>query len=212
MYNSNNTHRPEEFEVSDKLYITSGIHENVEIVSAKVDKSPLKGATFLEITFKDENGIEFKHTEWEPKNSENEAYRTDEAGMQKKRDNQFSRMMQILRCFYDDTKLVFSGASYKEFAEWIARGVNAADKSVKIRAKLVYDHRGYLTLPAYAKFAFVERMDVEKPMVIKLGIDAFEKPIIADKEEVKDPMDIRTSQATSIPAKEEDTNPNGLPF
>ena len=60
-----------------------------------------------------------------------------------------------------------------------------ADKTKKIRIKVVYNKSGYTTLPNYAQYTFVESMDIptDKSKIRILSIDTMERPQ-ADKEVV----------------------------
>lgn len=167
-------------EKKDIKFIPAGINEDVVLKSAKTEESP-NGSRFLEITF-EKNGATLTHTEWEPKMNE---YTTTVEQLTEKQKNQYSRMLQILDCFYNDDDITFEGESFKEFAEYIVDKLNNADKTKKLRVKVVYNDRGYTTLPKYAKFTFIEPMDLPEgktTAIATLGMDVFIKPVIADAE------------------------------
>lgn len=44
-------------------------------------------------------------------------------------DKQYSRMLQILNCYYKDEELDFNGESFEQFAQWITDMLNKVDKS-----------------------------------------------------------------------------------
>lgn len=49
----------------------------------------------------------------------------------------------------------------------------------------MYSKTGYISLPQYAKYTFIEPMSTVnegKSVIVKLGIDLFEKPVVADTE------------------------------
>jgi len=178
MYSKERTYK---IEKKDRNFIPAGINEDVQLKSAKVTKSPM-GNTFLEITF-EKNGAILTDTEYEPAMG---TYTTTEAELQQKEDNQFSRMMQILLCFYKDEDLVFNGESFNDFANWVADKLNAADKSILLRVKCVFNNKGYITLPSYAKYTFIEPMKLpegKNSIIVELGIDKFVRPVVEDKEE-----------------------------
>ena len=190
----------------DVKFIPTGIIENVTLKSARVAKSPT-GKDFLEITFEKE-GATLTQTEWKPTKFEG---MTDEQ-LQAKEDTQFSRMMQILLCFYKNEELVFNGTSFEEFANEVVTYLNNADKSKLLRVKVVYNKDGYTTLPSYAKYTFIEPMvlpegfyDKEtnpenKSLIRELSIDRFTKPVIADKEtKVDDLSTMNSSPADDLP-------------
>ena len=124
--------------------------------------------------------------------------------LQKKEDTQFSRMMQILLCFYKDEELIFNATSFEGWAEEVANYLNRADKSKLLRMKVVYNNKNYTTLPTYAKYTFIEPMSIpkEESSIIELGIDKFTRSVIADQESNIDPLN----------TVEETSNENGLPF
>lgn len=165
----------------DVAYLSAGIHDDVKLVSARADKSP-NGNNFIELKF-DKEGMGFTHTEYEPRRSEID---TDET-YQTKCDNQFSRIEQILKCFYPNPEdRTFTGETFEQFANWVVDMLEKADKSILLRIKIVYNNSGYTTLPRYAKYTFIEPMSIvneNKSVIVKLGIDLFEKPIVADQEQ-----------------------------
>ena len=191
--------RAQKIEKNDTKYIPAGIQENVVLKSARVTTSP-QGNMFLEIVF-EKDGATLTQTEWKPTKFGN----MTEEDLQKKEDTQFSRMMQILLCFYKDEELIFNATSFADWAAEIADYLNKADKSKLLRVKIVYNNKGYTTLPTYAKYTFIEPMSVSKEdsAIVELGIDKFTRPVVADKEEVVDTLSITETS---------DDDPNGLPF
>lgn len=184
--------RAQQITKNDVKYIPAGIQENVALKGARVATSP-NGNCFLEVTF-EKDGATLPKTEWKPTKFGN---MTDE-DVQKKEDNQFSRMMQILLCFYKDEELVFNSSTFEGWAKEIADYLNNADKSKLVRIKVVYDNKGYTTLPSYAKYTFIEPMTVpkENSAIVELGIDKFTRPIVADTEEVVDTLKITEEEET----------------
>lgn len=175
-------------------YIEAGIHDNVKFTGVRAATSPT-GRNFMEFRF-EKDGKELLHTEWEPKVKEGD---TPEQN-QNKVTNQVTRVMRIMNCFYPKGILNFNGNSYKEFTDWVVTMLNSANKDVLLKLKVVYNDKGYTTLPTYVKFAFIEPMvlpegfydkDVNpenKSMITELSIDQFTKPIVADKEEKVDDL------------------------
>lgn len=190
--------RAQQIAKNDIKYIPVGIQENVALKSAKVTTSP-NGNLFLEITF-EKDGATLTQTEWKPTKFGN----MSDEDLQKKEDTQFSRMMQILLCFYKDEELIFNATSFEGWAEEVANYLNRADKSKLLRVKVVYNNKNYTTLPTYAKYTFIEPMSVskEESSIIELGIDKFTRSVIADQESDKDPLNVA----------EETPDENGLPF
>lgn len=190
--------RAQQIAKNDIKYIPVGIQENVALKSAKVTTSP-NGNLFLEITF-EKDGATLTQTEWKPTKFGN----MSDEDLQKKEDTQFSRMMQILLCFYKDEELIFNATSFEGWAEEVANYLNRADKSKLLRMKVVYNNKNYTTLPTYAKYTFIEPMSIskEESSIIELGIDKFTRSVIADQESNIDPLN--TVGETS--------DENGLPF
>lgn len=164
---------------SKNKYLEAGIHDNVKFVSARVDKS-INGNIFIEFKFeKDEQTM--THTEWESTKKPMES----EEDFQNRANRQVKRILQILSCFYPKETLVFAGSSFSEFANWVVNLLNAANKDILLRVKIVYNNKGYTTLPNYCKFTFIEPMNLPEGQVSKiteLNIDVFVRPITADKE------------------------------
>lgn len=171
--------RAQQITKNDIKFIPAGIHEDVKLKSAKVAESP-NGNRFIEITF-DKEGSTLTQTEWKPTKFDG---MTDEA-LQKKEDTQFSRMMQILLCFYKDEELIFNGSNFEEFSKEVVDYLNKADHSKLLRVKVVYNDKGYTTLPSYAKYTFIEPMELPEgttSAITELKIDNFTKPVVADTE------------------------------
>lgn len=190
--------RAQQIAKNDIKYIPVGIQENVALKSAKVTTSP-NGNLFLEITF-EKDGATLTQTEWKPTKFGN----MSDEDLQKKEDTQFSRMMQILLCFYKDEELIFNATNFEGWAEEIANYLNRADKSKLLRVKVVYNNKNYTTLPTYAKYTFIEPMSIpkEESSIIELGIDKFTRSVVADQESNTDPLSV----------VEETSSENDLPF
>lgn len=194
--------RAQQIVKNDVKFIPAGIHENVTLKSARVAESPT-GLKFLEIVF-EKNGATLTQTEWKPTKFEG----MDDSALQKKEDTQFSRMMQILLCWYSDEQLVFNGTSFEEFSQEVVNYLNNADKSKELRVKIVYNDKGYTTLPSYARYTFIEPMvlpEGQTSSITELRIDNFTKPVVADTE-------TPVANLTSISTSSDNADPNGLPF
>lgn len=194
--------RAQQIVKNDVKFIPAGIHENVTLKSARVAESST-GLKFLEIVF-EKNGATLTQTEWKPTKFEG----MDDSALQKKEDTQFSRMMQILLCWYSDEQLVFNGTSFEEFSQEVVNYLNNADKSKKLRVKIVYNDKGYTTLPSYARYTFIEPMvlpEGQTSSITELRIDNFTKPVVADTE-------TPVANLTSISTSSDNADPNGLPF
>ena len=199
MYNSS---RAKEIKATNKV-ITAGINENCKLLNAEMKVSPIKGNAFIEIAFENKEGVRFTQTEWTPTKFEG----MSDADLEAKYDTQYARMLQILECFYPEDQLNFNGESFVEFADWLVNLLNNADKSTLLRIKLVYNNKGFITLPSYAKFKFIERMNVEKSQIILLDKDQITRPEIADKE-VANPNPLMGNSTTPV----QPNGATGLPF
>ena len=198
MYNSSRAK-----EISTTKVIAAGINDNCKLIGAELKMSPIQNNAFIEITFNTSDGLKFTHTEWTPTKFEG----MSDADLEKKYDTQYARMLQILECFYKEDELNFDGESFVEFANWLVDLLNKADKTISLRVKLVYNNKGYLTMPSYAKFKFIERMDTTVSAVKILDKDQIVRPVIADAE----PTIVNTI-GTDATAMNTSVNPNGLPF
>lgn len=206
--------RAQQVTKNDVKFIPASIQENVALKSARVAESPT-GKKFFEITFEKDGAI-LVQTEWKPDNKNGEL--SDEA-VQKKEDNQFSRIMQLLLCFYKDEQLVFNGTKFEEFSKEVVDYLNNADKSKLLRVKVVYNDKGYTTLPSYAKYTFVEPMvlpEGQTSAITELRIDNFAKPIVADVEtpvaSIGSTMSSITPTTEAAVTNTTEANPYGLPF
>lgn len=206
--------RAQQVTKNDVKFIPAGIQENVALKSARVAESPT-GRKFFEVTF-EKNGAILVQTEWKPDNKNGEL--SDEA-VQKKEDNQFSRIMQLLLCFYKDEQLVFNGTKFEEFSKEVVYYLNNADKSKLLRVKVVYNDKGYTTLPSYAKYTFVEPMvlpEGQTSAITELRIDNFARPIVADVEtpvaSIGSTMSSITPTMEAAVTNTTEANPYGLPF
>lgn len=190
----------------DVVYLPTGIVDDVKLVAVRFDKS-INNNSFIEFKFEKENKA-LIHTEWEP------SKRSDETAedFQNKCDNQFSRIEQIMKCYYPNPEdRNFIGETFDQFAQWVADMLNKANLDTLLRVKIVYNNSGYTTLPKYAKYTFIEPMalaDENKSVIVKLGIDQFEKPVVADLEKSNpSPFSMESStDENDIPVS------NGLPF
>lgn len=186
-------------------YMSAGIKENIKLTEVRVDKSP-NGNDFLEITFSDNENRTVTMTEW--KNKVNNWIK-DETELQKKDDQQFGRILQILSCFYPEDALDVELNSFNAMINWVKTMLNAViiDNATRIplRLKVVYNNKGFLTTSHNG--IFVEPMDVTETKIEKLPRDRFERPVVADQEPTTDPLATTTS---SIPESTDKTD--NLPF
>lgn len=194
-------------EVSDfkSKYMPAGINENVTLDKVEVKTSP-NGNKMFDITFINESGQTAVHTEWEPKMA---PWMKDKSDLERNQARQFKKMLQILLCFYKDEQINFEGEDFMSFANYIATMLNAADKTKKLRLKLVYNKDGYTTIPTTVDDTFVEPMDITESNIKITAKDVIVRPIIADKETKNDNPFTTPEVATNA---FNNSNPNELPF
>lgn len=196
-------------EVSDfkSKYMPAGINENVTLDKVEVKVSP-NGNKMFDITFVNEQGQTAVHTEWEPKMA---PWMKDKSDLERNQARQYKKMLQILLCFYTDEQINFEGDDFMGFANYIAMMLNAADKTKKLRLKLVYNKDGYTTLPTAVDDAFIEPMELGDGESYKVQINAKDvivRPVTADKEVKNDnPFTTPEAATTAFENKTDD-----LPF
>ena len=204
-------------EVSDfkSKYMNAGINEGVSIDKVEVKVSP-NGNKMFDITFINEQGQTAVHTEWEPKMA---PWMKDKSDLERNQARQFKKMLQILMCYYTDEQINFEGEDFMSFANYIATMLNAADKTKKLRLKLVYNKDGYTTIPTTVDDTFIEPMSVTESKIQITAKDIVVRPVIADKEvTVNNPFTATTM--TAAPTFTEPTvataafnnNTSDLPF
>jgi len=187
-------------------YMPVGINENVTLKEVNVKKTD-NGRDFLEIVFENEQGQTATMTEW--KNEKNMWIKTDE-DLQKRDDQQFGRILQVIDavCGKHDE---FEGSSFVEMINWTKNQIDSANSNLPtlnaVRLKVVYDKKGYTKISSLG--IFIEPMDVAKEeSQIKLWKnDLLERPIVADKEPVTDPL-----AGNSAPVTADSTGADDLPF
>lgn len=192
---------------NNNKYLEAGIHDNVKFTGVRTAASPT-GINFIEFRF-EKDGKELLHTEWEPSARQGDS----EEQNQSKVTNQVTRIIRIMNCFYPKSVLTFNGSSYKEFTDWVVAMLNNANKDTLLKLKVVYNSKGYTTLPSYVRFAFIEPMVLpegfydktvnpdNKSMISELSIDQFTKPVIADKETKVDDLasTVTTEESSDLP-------------
>ena len=204
-------------EVSDfkSKYMNAGINEGVSIDKVEVKVSP-NGNKMFDITFINEQGQTAVHTEWEPKMA---PWMKDKSDLERNQARQFKKMLQILMCYYTDEQINFEGEDFMSFANYIATMLNAADKTKKLRLKLVYNKDGYTTIPTAVDDTFIEPMNVTESKIQITAKDIVVRPIIADKEvTVNNPFTTPTMTAAptftepSVATAAFNNSTNDLPF
>ena len=190
----------EEFSSS---YMPVGINENITLKEVNVNKTP-QGRDFLEIIFENEQGQTATMTEW--KNEKNMWITTDE-DLQRRDNQQFGRILQVIYCYYPEEQVNFEGSSFAEMINWVKQTFDAVTekKAYPLRLKVVYDKKGFTKVSSLG--TFVEPMGVEESQIKLWKNDLLERPIVADREPAADPLSV-----TAAPVTETSTGADDLPF
>ena len=170
------------FESSNK-YMNAGINDNVTLKEVNVMKSPT-GRDYLEITFEDANGATASLTEW--KNEKNQWIKTDE-DLQHRDNQQFGRMLQMLKCYFDSIEDVELN-TFSDMINWVKSKLDSVIGGKKLlRLKTTYDNKGFIRVSTYG--TFVEPMDVKETQIVLTGRDKTVRPEFkVDDEKSVDPL------------------------
>lgn len=189
---------------SGASFISAGINDNVTVKEVNVNKSPT-GLDFLEIVF-EKDGNTVSMSEW--KNTKGTWIKTDE-DLQRRDNQQFGRILQVLDCFYSEIEDV-SFDTFKDMINWAKTKLDAVISTKKpLRAKFVYDNRGYVTLSRNG--IFVEAMDTQNSQIEIMSRDKMTRPEIKADVETSDPLAVTNS--TPVPENlDHGTNVDDLPF
>jgi hypothetical protein len=188
-------------------YVEAGIRTNLEM--KKVVYQTTEKSEFLAFYFENENGDKLSHTEWPTKLSRPIEYMSDEEkeraiGLIKR---QASLVAQIVESILG--KGTFSNIkadSFKDLAEQAVKVLGNKFIGIKLRAKVVYDYRGFTSLANNPKFTFIE------PMTIS---DADTKIRILDNDKIVRPPQKSEEKHVENPLETSSTAPAGkgdLPF
>lgn len=187
---------------SESKYLSAGIIDNVNVQEVKSGISPNKGSRFISITFV-KNDSTVNTTFWEPG-----SFPSDTPDKVKEK---FLRIMfrltQIVEAYYPigDPATECQVENFTQLSDWFINVMNARDKSKLARAKFVYNKEGYLALPSYAKYRFIEPMEkpenwTEAPVEILTDKDVLIRPIIADPVKSNaNPFTSDQTQTTTVP-------------
>lgn len=189
------------FDSSNK-YMNAGINDNVTLKEVNVLKSP-NGRDYLEIIFEDADGAIASLTEW--KNEKNMWIKTDEE-LQRRDNQQFGRMLQILKCYFETIEDVELN-TFVDMITWIKSKLDTVISGKKLlRLKTTYDNKGFIRVSTYG--IFVEPMDIEETQIVLTGRDKTTRPEIkVDDEKSTDPLGNATPDNTIAEDKKDD-----LPF
>lgn len=184
-------------------YIEVGINEGVKLQTVEILKSP-NNKDYIKFTF-EKDGKTVNFTEW--KNEKNMWIKTDE-DLQKRDDQQFGRILQLINCYYNSVP-DFEGNSFSEMINWVKTILN--DQIIKdkdLRLKVVYDKNGYTTVSKLGIYVEPTSISKEDSQIKLFKNDLLERPVVADKEPITDPL-----TTNSTPANENhSTGADDLPF
>lgn len=189
------------FDSSNK-YMNAGINDNVTLKEVNVLKSP-NGRDYIEIIFENADGAIASLTEW--KNEKNMWIKTDEE-LQRRDNQQFGRMLQILKCYFETIEDVELN-TFVDMITWVKSKLDTVISGKKLlRLKTTYDNKGFIRVSTYG--IFVEPMDVEETQIVLTGRDKTTRPEIkVDDEKSTDPLGNATPDNTIAEDKKDD-----LPF
>ena len=178
-----------------------GINENVTLKEVNVNNA--NGKPFLEIIFENAAGQTATMTEW--KNEKNLWVKTDE-DLQNRDNQQFGRILQVIDAVKGN-HAEFEGSSFTEMINWAKTQLEGDNAEVRI--KVCYNKKGYTRVSNLG--IFIEPMSVTESQIKLFKNDLMERPIVADKESVADPL--AGQDMSSIPVTaDSNTGADGLPF
>ena len=148
--------------------IPVGINENVsfEGLTKKQDKN---GKSYLSFAFKDSEGNELMHNEFEvnpeyvtPKEGESK-----EDAVSRRVNNMLIRVKHICTQFIPKENFVVSGTTYEEFCNNLINLMNNANTNASLRLKVVLNYKDYSSLPNFTPF--IENVDTHPTSKLKIN-------------------------------------------
>ena len=199
-----------EIDVDRPTYIGAGIKEDIFLKRVEYGSTD-KGNEFLAFYFENVQGDKLSHTEWPPRPSTSfdDLSAEDKENFLKKVKNQKNRIKQIIKTYLPKEKFDLKPESFKEYAEDIIKLLKGKIEDVPIRVKIVFNEKGFTTLPKYSKYKFIELMTVPKELskIQPMDIDIFVRPTSVT------PNVKSTSNTLEINTEEEVTDiKSNLPF
>lgn len=203
------------FVESESKYLSAGIVDDVNIQEVKFGVSPNEKAEYISTTFV-KNDSTVNMTVWKPKLFPGET----EADLKNKYLKVLYRLNQIVEAFYPvgDPATECEANDFAQIAEWYIKAIEGRDKTKLTRTKFVYNKNGYLSVPTYAKYRFIEPM--QKPenwpysAVEIIDRDQIVRPITADpvKSSVN-PFKVEETNTTTVESLDmQKSNVSDLPF
>lgn len=161
-------------EQSGGNFFNVGIQENVSLTEITLEEAS-NGNQYLKFHFEGENGEKLSHTEW--------PLAPDDQNFEKKLKNFLIRIKHISTKFVSAESVDINAPDFETFANKLIALLTPHLRNTKVRIKLVYNYRNYVSIPKYVPF--IETMAVAKS-ASRLKIDAsFDK---MEKDEGTDPV------------------------
>jgi hypothetical protein len=188
----------------------AGIQENFELVEVSYGGAGKDGggAKALRFIFKRGENFTFTHNVF-PIDEEKVASwsKTDSTGVELPKvekikaayKDQASQIKHILTKFIPEDKVALKGANFEEFSKAVIELLKNKTKGEKLRLKLVYNKKNYLSFP---KFNFIENMTVAKKDS-KLKINPKYDKITKDAPDTEEDA---TSDAATSPSRVPEEN------
>ena len=193
-------------------YMPTGINENITLKEVNVNKTP-NGRDFLEIVFENADDKTATMTEW--KNEKNQWVVTD-ADLQKRDDQEFGRILQVIDAVSSIGHDDFEGSSFVEMINWVKQQLDKAvndNESNHVRLKVTYDKNGYTQVSKNG--IFIEPMSVTESQIKLWKNDLTERPVKADEEKPADPLaptSTPVTETTDTVKESVSTGADDLPF
>jgi hypothetical protein len=178
-----------------KTYVQGGIQDNLKLVEVKFQTVESTGNQFLAFKWENQQGNPLNYTFWQPKPSKPiEAMSAEEKRvfLEFKVGYPMGILRQLIEVYkgkIDWDKENLSTNTFKEFADKIVALLGDSYKDKLVRIKVVYDNKGFTTLPKDPKFPFIESMDVPKEdtsIQIIEGKDVIVRPQMKGDVEIKE--------------------------
>lgn len=199
--------------IKTKTYLEPGIHENLEMTEVKYETT--ENSEFLAFYFKDADGNKHvSHTEWPKKTSTSiDKMNDEEKALFIGLINRQKKLVHQIVSAILEKEVPLTGNSFKEFALNTVKVLKGNFEGKKVRAKIVYDYRGYTSLANNPDFRFIEPMSVlkEKSEISILDNDRMTRDNIKGNERKNNVINIIDSEDPSLNNRPT-SNKTDIPF